>query len=164
MPDRRTVLAGGLALGLTSCGPAIRQYRGPEVTRVVVQKGARRMYLLHGSEVLKAYDIDLGFEPNGDKSFEGDGRTPEGSYFIDRKNPQSEFHLSLGVSYPNEQDLAEAEELGLNPGGDIFIHGASGRTGTRGTDWTFGCIAVSNREIEDVYAMVRGGTQIDIHP
>ncbi len=122
------------------------------------------MFLLHGSEVLKAYDIDLGFEPNGDKSFEGDGRTPEGSYYIDRKNPQSEFHLSLGVSYPNEQDLAEAEELGLNPGGDIFIHGASGRTGTRGTDWTFGCIAVSNREIEDVYAMVRGGTQIDIHP
>lgn len=164
MPKRRMVLLGGLALTVSGCGPVIRRYSGPEVTRVVIQKTDRRMYLLHGREVLKAYDIDLGFAPQGDKVARGDGRTPEGSYIIDRKNPGSEYHLSLGINYPNEQDIAEAEALGLDPGGDIFIHGASGRTGTRGTDWTYGCIAVSNREIEDVYAMVNEGTQVDIHP
>lgn len=164
MPNRRMVVAGGLALAVTGCGPVFRSYNGPEVTRVVVLKGKRQMFLLNGNTVLAAYNIDLGFQPRGDKTVRGDGKTPEGSYFIDRKNPGSEFHLSLGLSYPNEEDIAEAEELGENPGGDIFIHGASGRTGTRGSDWTFGCIAVSNREIEDIYAMVNEGTQIDLFP
>lgn len=122
------------------------------------------MYLLHDTQVLKSYDIDLGFQPRGHKKLRGDGRTPEGSYIVDRKNPGSEFHLSLGLSYPNAADIAKAKDLGFDPGGDIFIHGASGRTGTRGTDWTFGCIAVSNREIEDVFAMVGEGTQVDINP
>lgn len=164
MPIRRAVIVGGLALAVTGCATKTRTYNGPEVTRVVIQKGARRMFLLNGPTVLQTYEIDLGFAPRGDKKIEGDGKTPEGTYFIDRKNPNSNFHLSLGISYPNEQDIAEAEALGEEPGGDIFIHGASNVLGQRGTDWTFGCISVSDREIEDVYAMVNEGTQVDLHP
>jgi murein L,D-transpeptidase YafK len=149
---------------LSGCASKFRTYNGPEVTRVVIQKDAHRLFLLGGPAVLKAYDIDLGFAPRGDKKIEGDGKTPEGTYFIDRRNPESKYHLSLGISYPNEADIAEAEALGQPPGGDIFIHGASGRLGQRGTDWTYGCIAVTNREMEEIYAMVRDGTQIDIHP
>lgn len=164
MPDRRIFLTGGLALAITGCANNKRTYTGPEVTRVVIQKGARRMYLLNGQTVLKAYEIDLGFAPRGDKQIEGDGKTPEGSYYVDRKNPKSSFHLSLGISYPNADDIALAQALGQDPGGDIFIHGASGRLGRRGTDWTYGCIAVTNKEIEDIYVMVNTGTQVDIHP
>ena len=164
MSDRRAVILGFTAVALAGCAPKFRRYDGPEVTRIVVQKSVRRMHLLHNDTVLKSYAIDLGFEPRGDKYFEGDGRTPEGSYYIDRKNPESEFYLSLGISYPNERDIAEAAALGKEPGGDIFIHGASGKAGPRGTDWTYGCIAVTNKEISEIYSMVREGTQIDIHP
>jgi len=89
------------------------------------------MYLMHGDQVLKSYRIDLGFAPEGDKKFEGDGRTPEGEYIIDRRNPESRFYLSLGISYPSEEDIAEARALGRDPGGDIFIHG-----GPRSTPWS----------------------------
>ncbi len=163
MPKRRTVIVSGLALAVTGCTSAISAYSGPEVTRVVIHKEQRMMYLLNGQTVLRAYEIDLGFQPRGAKKIEGDGKTPEGSYFIDRKNPRSSFHLSLGISYPNANDIAQANSLGQEPGGDIFIHGASGTLGKRGTDWTFGCIAVSNREIDEVYAMVNKGTQVDLH-
>ncbi len=122
------------------------------------------MYLLHGTQILAAYHVDLGFAPHGAKKAEGDGKTPEGTYFIDRRNPESRYHLSLGISYPNAQDIAQARLRGEEPGGDIFIHGSSGRLGPRGTDWTYGCIAVTDDEIEEIYAMVRDGTQIDIHP
>ena len=109
-------------LGLAGCG-RIPTYTGPEVTRIVVTKSSRQMVLLHGTEVLRRYEIELGFAPNGDKQVEGDGRTPEGSYIIDRRNPDSAYYLSIGISYPNEQDRAEARALGQSPGGDIFIHG-----------------------------------------
>ncbi|MEE9388213.1 MAG: L,D-transpeptidase family protein [Paracoccaceae bacterium] len=164
MPNRRRVIAGGMALAITGCTSKFRAYDGPEVTRVVIFKGEHRMFLLNGYTILKSYEIDLGFQPKGHKKIEGDGKTPEGSYLIDRKNPGSDFHLSLGISYPNAQDIADAGALGLPPGGDIFIHGASGTLGQSGTDWTFGCIAVSNREIEEMYAMVNLGTQVDLFP
>lgn len=163
MPHRRTVIAGGLAAALVGCGPTIRQYNGPEVTRIVVQKGQRRMYLMHNASVLKAYDVDLGFAPVGHKTVRGDGKTPEGTYFIDRRNPKSAYYLSIGLSYPNEKDIAAAEERDESPGGDIFIHGARNRIDPRGPDWTAGCISVTNREVEDIYAMVRLGTQIDLN-
>ncbi len=121
------------------------------------------MYLLHNDTVLKNYDIDLGFAPSGDKQIEGDGKTPEGLYFIDRRNPNSKFYLSLGISYPNAKDVAEARRLGQRPGGDIFIHGKPNPF-KRDTDWTWGCIAVTNKEMEDVYAMVQNGTPIQINP
>lgn len=164
MSGRRAVLAGGAAFALIGCGSKFRTYDGPEVTRVVVQKSQRRMYLMHNSEVLKAYKIDLGFAPEGHKTKRGDGKTPEGSYYIDRRNPKSEFHLSLGISYPNEEDIKAAEELGEDPGGDIFIHGARNRGDRKGPDWTYGCVSVSNREMEEIYSMVRLGTQVDLNP
>ncbi len=151
-------------LALTACGSKFKTYSGPEVTRVVVQKEARMLYLMHNDEILKSYKIDLGFAPVGHKQVEGDGRTPEGQYFINRKNPNSAFHLSLGISYPNNADRKRAKELGKSTGGDIFIHGGPRRGDKRGADWTAGCISVSNRKIEEIYSMVRQGTPIFLNP
>lgn len=153
----------GIALGATACSK-FKTYNGPEVTQVVVNKGQRRMYLLHNTEVLEAYDIGLGFAPAGHKQIEGDGKTPEGTYLIDRRNPNSEFYLSIGVSYPNAVDRSAARSVGKSPGGDIFIHGRPYKYRKGGRDWTAGCIAVNNNEIRDIYAMVRNGTPITINP
>jgi murein L,D-transpeptidase YafK len=153
------------ALVLASCGGGskFRTYNGPEVTQLQVHKGDRKLYLLHGSTVLRAYDVSLGFAPIGHKEVEGDGRTPEGAYLINRRNPQSAYHLSLGISYPNAEDIAYAESIGQPPGGDIFIHGWSEVLATS-RDWTAGCIAVRDREIEEIYSMVKDGTVIYILP
>ena len=155
-----TLLFVGLALAGCS---RYQTYNGPEVTRIVVMKSDRMMYLMHNDTVLESYEFELGFAPVGDKEFEGDGRTPEGRYFIDRRNPESAYYLSLGISYPHENDTAEARELGRSPGGDIFIHGTP-RPFRGQDDWTWGCIAVTNREMREIYAMVGIGTVIDIYP
>ncbi len=166
---RRTVTFSLLAL-LAACGAGkskFKTYNGPPVTQVVVNKGKRRMYLLHNQTVLKSFDIGLGNQPVGTKRFEGDGKTPEGMYFIDRFNPRSKYHLSVGVSYPSERDVAFAEALGQRPGGDIFIHGwgpEGNALAPKKRDWTAGCIAVKDEEIEEVYAMLRPGTPIFIQP
>lgn len=157
------ILSLVLVLGVASCSK-FQTYHGPQVTRIVVMKKERRMHLLHNDTVLTSYDIDLGFAPEGPKQFNGDGRTPEGRYVIDRKNPNSAFHLSLGISYPNEADRAHAAENGQEPGGDIFIHGSRRRGDRRGDDWTAGCISVKDREVREIYSMVRTGTVIDIFP
>lgn len=153
-----------IMVALSSCAkpaPRILSYDGPEVTQIYVAKERRRMYLLNGRDVLASYDVDLGFAPEGHKTAEGDGRTPEGLYLIDRRNPRSAFHLSLGISYPNAADRAAAAAAGVNPGGDIFIHGTAKRD--RGLpDWTAGCIAVSDAEMEQIFAMVPVGTPIYI--
>lgn len=156
-----------LAVGLVSCAPSkFRTYDGPEVTRVEIHKAARKMYLLHHGQILKTYGVGLGSNPVGHKQFEGDAKTPEGTYYIDRRNPNSNFHLSLGISYPNDADRAFARAQGKSPGGDIFIHGRDGKHTARGRgrDWTDGCIAVTDREMEDIYAMVRVGTPVVIYP
>jgi len=155
------VLAGALAL--TGCSPKTYTYNGPEVTRILVYKDSRKMYLMHHNTPLKVVDIDLGFEPRGHKEREGDGRTPVGDYIIDRRNPQSSFHLSLGISYPNAEDMARAQMLGVEPGGDIFIHGQpNGARTVLNRDWTAGCIAVTDEEMRQIYAMVRTGTPISL--
>ena len=162
---RRTFGLGlAAAMLIPGCSSKFRTYNGPEVTSVVLNKGSRSLFLLNDEEVLESYRVALGFAPEGHKRIKGDGRTPEGAYRIDRRNPNSEFHLSLGISYPNAEDIAAARALGMNPGGDIFIHGQPNK-GTRrkqNGDWTAGCIAVRNREIEQIYAMVRLGTPITI--
>lgn len=157
-------MTAALVVAGCSGGSKFKTYNGPEVTSIVVNKSARNMYLLHNEKVLKQYRFDLGFAPVGDKQVEGDGRTPEGTYIIDRKNPDSSFHLSLGISYPNAADRAEAAAIGKKPGGDIFIHGQPNRKKAKGDDWTAGCIAVKNREVEEIYAMVDTGTLITIRP
>ncbi len=132
------------------------------MTRIQVFKERREMQLLHNTSLLKAYKFDLGFAPVGHKTQEGDGRTPEGGYRIDRRNPYSRFHLSLGISYPDANDIAYAKAKGIDPGGDIFIHGTPSRWAGI-PDWTWGCIAVQNEEMDEIYAMVDTGTLIYIY-
>ncbi|MEP2715720.1 L,D-transpeptidase family protein [Pseudophaeobacter sp.] len=169
--DRRLFGLGAVAsLAVAGCGSRrqvsrFKIYDGPEVTSVVVNKGARKVYLLHGDDILREYKMDLGFAPQGAKQIEGDGKTPEGLYRIDRRNPNSSYHLSLGISYPNAEDRAQARAMGKPPGGQIFIHGEPNnpkarKRAARVSDWTAGCIAVSNEEIEEIYAMVKDGTPI----
>lgn len=162
MMNRRTFTSVAALFALTACSSKFRVYTGPTVTSVVVQKGRRQMFLMHGNQVLEAYEFELGFAPVGPKEIEGDGRTPEGAYLIDRKNPNSNFYLSIGISYPNDEDRALARAQGRSPGGDIFIHGTP-RLVRRDDDWTAGCIAVKNREMEDIYAMVNVGTPIFLY-
>lgn len=150
-------------VGLSACSSKFRTYNGPEVTAIQVQKANRKMYLLHNDKVLKDYDIALGFAPVGHKEFEGDGKTPEGSYKIGYKNPNSRYHLSLNIDYPNESDTAYASSMGKTPGGDIMIHGGP-TTKIRQRDWTAGCISVTDKQMEVIYSMVKPGTPILILP
>lgn len=159
----RVLLLVAVAIGLSACGSKFKSYHGPEVTSVQVHKSDRKMYLLHNEKVLKTYDVGLGFAPGGHKQVEGDGKTPEGTYRITHRNPNSEFHLSLGISYPNDADRAKAAAMGKRPGGDIFIHGGPPYRATK-RDWTAGCIAVTDRQMETIYAMVHPGTPIHILP
>ncbi|MBV7410991.1 L,D-transpeptidase family protein [Maritimibacter sp. DP1N21-5] len=164
--NRRMMMASMAAFaGLSACSSKFKTYNGPEVTEIFVFKENRKMYLMHHREALKEFDFDLGFAPYGHKQQYGDGRTPEGTYYIDRRNPDSAYHLSIGVSYPNPTDSAIAKECGVRAGGDIFIHGGPTLASDKGKkDWTAGCIAVRNKEIEDIYAMVRNGTPVHIVP
>ncbi|MGR3839661.1 MAG: L,D-transpeptidase family protein [Cognatishimia sp.] len=159
---RRLILVCIALVALASCGSQFGSYTGPKVTRIVVEKSERKMHLMHGPITLRSYDVGLGFAPVGDKVQEGDGKTPEGVYYVDRRNPQSQFYLSLGISYPNEADIAEAKALGVDPGGDIFIHGRPKKYQSDLIDWTLGCIAVTNREMREIYIMVELGTKIVI--
>ena len=127
-----------------------------------VYKAQRRMELLRDGKVIKRYRIVLGDAPVGHKHQQGDERTPEGAYRITYRNPKSRFHLSLRVSYPNEADRRQARARGVDPGGDIMIHGGTPKWYTR--DWTDGCIAVTNAEIEEIWRLVPVGTLIRIDP
>jgi murein L,D-transpeptidase YafK len=144
----------------------------PSVARadlVEVFKGERRLELKQDGKVLKAYRVALGFAPERHKEHEGDGRTPEGAYTIDARNPRSAFHLSLRVSYPDGRDKAYAAGLGVPPGGDIYIHGQPNglrKLWTRHPrkDWTTGCVAVTDAEIREVWSLVPTGARVVIHP
>ena len=160
-------LAVATALLLT--GPAAAQdpLVLPDIDHVVVRKAARTMALYSGGrEVHRIAGIQLGGAPVGHKRFEGDERTPEGRYTVDYGNPDSGYHLSLHISYPNDADRAYAEAQGRSPGGMIFIHGQPNALplGRIPGDWTDGCIAVSNDEIEALWEAVPDGTVIDILP
>jgi len=137
--------------------------------KVIVEKHARHMMLLSRGRVLKKYKISLGRNSKGPKVRAGDGKTPEGIYVIDSRNPRSRYHLSLHISYPNLSDIKRAKQLGVSPGGDIMIHGIRKGFGWLGplhrlVNWTKGCIAVTNKEIEEIWRAVPNGTQIEIRP
>jgi murein L,D-transpeptidase YafK len=137
------------------------------VDRILVEKDARRLSLLAGGIVVATYEVALGSEPTGHKQQEGDGRTPEGIYFIDARNDHSAYHLSLRISYPNDADRAAAAARGVAPGGDIFIHGAPNwwvLPGQPPGDWTRGCVAVTKAEIEEIWRLVAIGTPVEIRP
>lgn len=162
-PTRRRLLAGAAALiALPSLPQAARAGRAVFVDRILVEKSRRRMLLQGEGQTLKRYRVDLGFSPRGHKRFQGDGRTPEGRYFITHRNPYSRYHLSLGVSYPAPADRRYAARHGRSPGGDIFIHGRGPLAARAGRDWTAGCIAVTDAEMEEIYRLVAPGTPIDI--
>jgi murein L,D-transpeptidase YafK len=133
--------------------------------RVLVLKAKRELFLIQGGKVLKTYRISLGGHPVGRKLSEGDSRTPEGEYVLDWHNPHSHYYKSIHISYPNPQDLARAQKLGVPPGEDLFIHGQpndyQGQGKQRG-DWTDGCIAVSDAEMEEIWRAVPDGTPIEI--
>jgi murein L,D-transpeptidase YafK len=137
--------------------------------RIVVHKRDRIMKLMHNGQVLESYRIALGAQPVGGKTRQGDHRTPEGVYVIDRRNAHSQFHRSLHISYPNAADRQRARKLGFSPGGDIFIHGLPNGYGWIGSahrdrDWTDGCIAVTDQEIEEIWRLVPDGTPVEIRP
>jgi murein L,D-transpeptidase YafK len=136
---------------------------------VLVVKSVRKLYLLRAGRVLRTFDVALGLVPNGPKQREGDFRTPEGKYFLEARNTDSDYFLSIKVSYPNEQDRARARAQGIDPGGQIMIHGLPNepRYAQRhyeSSDWTDGCIAVSNSDMVDIWLMTRESLPIEIRP
>lgn len=137
--------------------------------RVIVRKSLHTLELVRRGEILARYSISLGPAPTGRKEREGDGRSPEGTYALDSRNPASAFHLALHVSYPNDTDRHRAAEKLWNPGGMIMVHGLPNRLPFLGRlhrllDWTNGCIAVTNAEIEQIWKAVDNGTPIEIRP
>jgi murein L,D-transpeptidase YafK len=140
----------------------------PVATRVVVRKGERRMDLMRGEEVLRTYKVSLGLVPEGHKERVGDFRTPEGRYWLTRRNARSDFFLSIQVSYPNDRDLRRARANGWEPGGSIMIHGLPNRLKRDPIyyerDWTDGCIAVSNADMVEIWLLTNNNTPIDILP
>jgi murein L,D-transpeptidase YafK len=141
-------------------------YRADVIT---LDKAARRLTLMHDGVPIKSYDVALGGNPAGHKQQDGDGRTPEGAYAIDFKNQQSRFHLALRISYPSADDRDRAQRIGVAPGGDIMIHGLPNGLGWLASwhlvrDWTDGCIAVTNAQVEEIWSMVDVGTRIEIRP
>ena len=158
-----------LAAALDQAGP--RPVLGPRdvADKIVVEKGARRLTLYRHGVVLKSYRVALGRRPVGRKEREGDDRTPEGRYAIDGRNPWSAYHYALHISYPNEEDMARARKQHVAPGGNIVIHGLPNGHDDLGPrhveyDWTDGCVAVTNDEIDEIAAAVPDGTPIVIRP
>ncbi|MGL4381492.1 MAG: L,D-transpeptidase family protein [Vibrio sp.] len=138
-----------------------------EIDLVHVDKSKRRMYLLQNGEVIREYRVALGPIPRGNKQQEGDQRTPEGNYFLDFIIEESSFYRSIHISYPNQQDLAQAQLRGIDPGGDIKIHGlkngdARDPAFIQSFDWTNGCIALTNQEMDEFLSLVKLGTPITI--
>ena len=136
---------------------------------IVIDKGARRMTLYHLGRPIRAYQVALGGNPVGDKIAAGDRRTPEGLFSIEARNPNSQYHLSLKISYPDARARRRAEALGVNPGGNIMIHGLPNGRGDVGAyhrtaDWTNGCVALTDEEIEEIWTAVPIGTPVHIKP
>jgi hypothetical protein len=181
--DHMPIAAGRLATVVVALSVAVMPARAdmgvrpPEdirpaldqADRVVVVKSERRLYLKRGEEILREMEIALGQEPTGHKQREGDLRTPEGRYYLDRRNVDSEYFLSIRISYPGPEDLRRARELGVDPGGQIMIHGQPNEPRYPehyylSNDWTEGCIAVSDADMIDIWLMTSENTPIEILP
>ena len=139
------------------------------VDRVVVLKKQRTLQLLSGGKVIKTYKVALGGNPVGPKTRQGDHKTPEGEYVLDSRNAHSQYHKSIHISYPNARDRAAARRLSVSPGGDVFVHGLPNGYGSVGAahrlkDWTDGCVALTDEEIEEIWSAVPNGTPIEIRP
>lgn len=170
-PAARTAAGVLVTLGWMLAAPAAQAPQPPEprADRIVIEKHDRRLTTYRAGAPIKTYRIALGFSPVGHKTREGDGKTPEGVYVIDGRLARSQFHRALHISYPNAADREAARRAGVDPGGAIMIHGLGNGWGWldaahRLTDWTAGCIAVTNEEIEELWAAVPDGTPVEIRP
>jgi len=158
-----------LVIACTLAAHAARKTPIPQADHIIIVKSERTMTLLREGQVLKTFRIALGHNPMGAKVQEGDERTPEGMYTIDSRNPSSQFHLALHISYPNAEDRERAKKLGVSPGVNIMIHGLPPAFAWLGPlhrqhDWTLGCVAVTDPEIEEIWNMVPNGTTVEIKP
>jgi murein L,D-transpeptidase YafK len=168
------ILIAGHVAGATAPTPTApsadwEKYATPKADTIEVYKSARLLQLKRNGKILKSYHVALGRHPVGQKMEEGDGKTPEGTYFIDRRNIESEYHLSLHISYPEKSDLARAAARGVPAGGSIMIHGEPNILNDEGKkhllkDWTAGCIALNNRDIDEIWRLVDDGVTVDIYP
>ncbi|PXA84245.1 hypothetical protein DMC25_16805 [Caulobacter sp. D4A] len=167
------LLATVLTATLTACGAATAQAPAPavkgSVDRIVIEKAAHRMSLYAGQRLVRTYTVSLGAGGLAPKTREGDRRTPEGDYRITGRNPKSRYHLALRIGYPTPAQVAAARAAGVSPGGDIMIHGLPNRRSAlsalyAGRDWTDGCIALTDPEIEEVWTLVRDGATVRITP
>lgn len=148
---------------------AIQAGAFPVADKVVIEKAARRLHLVQDGKTFRSFKIALGIMPVGDKKKEGDFRTPEGRYVLDGRNQNSDYFLSIHISYPDSADRREASQLGVDPGGAIMIHGqpnvpTRSEAYYRTQDWTNGCIAVSNSDMIDIWLMTDENTPIEIRP
>lgn len=162
----------GAIVAVLLCSASLADAGNParlQADRIVIVKSKRTLTLLHGSKILKTYKVALGPSPLGAKTQQGDNKTPEGLYTVDSRNPHSQFHLALHISYPNAADRARAAKLNVNAGGDIMIHGLPPAYSYLGPlhrkfDWTAGCVAVTDSEIEEIWNLVPVGTVVEIKP
>jgi len=163
------VILVALVVPLFIVPPGLAAIPETKCDKVLVLKSKRVLMLLNEGKIIRIYKISLGQHPRGHKRFSGDSRTPEGIYQIDARNANSHYHLALHISYPNPDDVMHARELGRSPGGNIMIHGAPNKRksfdkSTGATNWTEGCIALKNSDIEEMWYLVADGTPIEIQP
>jgi len=141
----------------------------PQVDKILIKKADRKLYLLSANKIIREYGISLGSDPKGKKQKQGDGKTPEGIYKVSGRNPQSSYHKSLRIDYPNAQDLKNARSKGWDPGGDIMIHGLPNGSCAIGKAhflrvWPLGCIAVTCEENDEILELAKTGTTVEIKP
>lgn len=164
------LLLGAMAGCTPKPAPAAPPVAGAAIVdRIVIEKAAHRMTLFAGDRRLATYRVSLGHGGLAPKAREGDGRTPEGDYRITGRNPKSAYHLSLRIGYPTPAQVADARRAGVNPGGDIMIHGLPNGRGAQaavfaGRDWTDGCVAVTDTEMDDIWRLTRDGARVHITP
>jgi len=169
MPKTIVPRAWTLLLALMLLSSAVSQNGPSQINKVLVIKHERTLQLLNHGKVIKKYKVALGTEPVGPKHRQGDHRTPEGIYVLDSRNSHSQFYKSIHISYPNQQDKARAAAAHVFPGSDIYLHGLPNGYGSIGAahrlkDWTDGCIAVTDSEIDEIWNLVNNGTPIEIRP
>jgi murein L,D-transpeptidase YafK len=169
MRSKATILLLTIVLFFLIENPNAKSLREEPADRILVEKGARKIMLYRGQDLIRTYRIAMGSHPTGKKQCQGDKRTPEGRYIINGRNMDSRYHRSLHISYPNAADRESAKRLGCNPGGDIMIHGLPNGYGWVGklhtsVDWTLGCIAVTNPEIQEIWSLAPNGTPVVINP
>jgi murein L,D-transpeptidase YafK len=169
IPSPETIRPPGTASALSGRVALLPSPGLPDVDHIVVRKSERRLYLMDGYRVVRAYKVALGLNPVGPKQRDGDFRTPEGRYYLARRNPRSNYFLSIQISYPNSRDLERAHVHHWQTGGSIMIHGLPNRLKSspwyyQHNDWTDGCIAVSDADMVEIWLLTRDGTPIDILP